>query len=658
VPPTPTPNALPTPPSSAIGAFLKGVAFDSARNLVYIAVQSDGTVAIVDGTTYSLIGKVSAGGTEPNGLALSGDGSKLFVANSGSDNVAVLDANAGYALVGSIGVGHQPFGIAIAGSVGYVTNSGNGTVTLFDVDSLGVIRTLWVGHRPLLPAAVGNRAYVPIHSAFGRWQARDPGAEWDYVQRNKGTDTGVAIVYGDGRGNPVERTLHEYVGFFAAAVDEAHGRVYVTKRDGTAEGLYVLDMNNHSLIQFVPMLRPYSVAVNPENQHVFVVQGEMDEVYVLDGGNGHRLIGAINTTPNNGDVAGMHGGIGIDVNGPAVVVANYASGTLTTFGDGQAGYLGVPIDVEYIRGWQESGGNHGPLGSPVAPAFAYWYSEQQYERGSMHFRQVLSGPNQIYVFDNGSAQSGGTDWFGRDAGTWDQFDDGWSPGMPLFPEACPEAGWPYGPMFGFGFAWCTQTASRGAVKAAIGSPIGWEYGTIGGDQRFANGQVFWNPAADAYYVLRNDDHTWRYYRAHRRYDTGEIEPNITGRISLQGRANNQGAILTSTTGPHTTTDENGGFGLYYEGQMDLYIRHPGYLDVLTTIKGTPGAGLNVGKIQMLGGDVNGDNRIDILDISFVGYRFASTDARADLNDDGVVDILDLSMVGANFGQAGPVRWPR
>ena len=53
-----------------------------------------------------------------------------------------------------------------------------------------------------------------------------------------------------------------------------------------------------------------------------------------------------------------------------------------------------------------------------------------------------------------------------------------------------------------------------------------------------------------------------------------------------------------------------------------------------------------------------DNRIDILDLSYVGYRFAGSDARADLNDDGIVDILDLSMVGTNFGRIGPELWQR
>jgi len=111
-------------------------------------------------------------------------------------------------------------------------------------------------------------------------------------------------------------------------------------------------------------------------------------------------------------------------------------------------------------------------------------------------------------------------------------------------------------------------------------------------------------------------------------------PNIIGRITLQGRTDHQGTILTSAMGPHTTTDQTGHFGLYYEGEIDLYIRHPGYLDAITTVNAVAGTELDVGEIVLLGGDVNGDNIIDILDFAYIGYRFGTTDARADLNSDG------------------------
>jgi parallel beta-helix repeat protein len=59
------------------------------------------------------------------------------------------------------------------------------------------------------------------------------------------------------------------------------------------------------------------------------------------------------------------------------------------------------------------------------------------------------------------------------------------------------------------------------------------------------------------------------------------------------------------------------------------------------------------------GDVNGDERVDMKDVSFVAKRFGSDpskpnwDTNADINDDGRVDMKDISAVAKNFGKSGP-----
>ncbi len=634
-----------------IGTLLKGVEVDQARNLVYVSSHSNDSIVILDGSTYARVQSVPSGGVDPNGLALSEDGSMLFVVNTASDQVAVLDPDNGFAVLGTIAVEDGPFSIAIANGLAYVTNFDSGSVSIIDVNGMYVVRTLAVGRHPSLPAATGDHSYIPIHSAYDRWQAKNPQDEWAYVQARRANDTGVAIVYADGR---LERILQDYIGFFAAAVDEAHGRVYITKRDGTAEGLYVLDLADNSLIHFVSMLRPYAVAVNPVTNHVLVVQADLNEVYVLDANNDYQLIRVVTTDPNDGDYPGMHGGQGIDVHGSDVIVSNFISGTVTIFDENDVdGVLAVPVHPEVIRGWQESGGSASPLGVPSAPGLSGMYSEQHFERGIMQWRQGTTGPNWIYVFDIQSTLPSGTDWFGREDGIWQRYDDLWTPEMPLFPEACPDAGWPNGPMFGFGVTWCNEPG----VKATIGYPIGAALVDQGADQAFENGAVLWSPASDSYMVLYGDGR-WQYYRAHRRYPVDVGEPNITGRVVMQGRIDHRGVILSIDGGPYMATDPQGRFGFSAARQLTVHFDHPGYLGAVATIKAVPGVSADLGEIALIGGDVTGDRRVDILDISYVAYRFAGSDATADLTGDGVVDILDLSMVGANFGQTGPVHWQR
>ena len=48
-------------------------------------------------------------------------------------------------------------------------------------------------------------------------------------------------------------------------------------------------------------------------------------------------------------------------------------------------------------------------------------------------------------------------------------------------------------------------------------------------------------------------------------------------------------------------------------------------------------------------DVNGDDQIDLIDLTLVAQNFGQTNSQADINNDGTVDILDLLAVAQNLG---------
>ena len=68
------------------------------------------------------------------------------------------------------------------------------------------------------------------------------------------------------------------------------------------------------------------------------------------------------------------------------------------------------------------------------------------------------------------------------------------------------------------------------------------------------------------------------------------------------------------------------------------------------------------QVKLLAGDASDDDVINILDLSFMGFRFGlcvgdpGWDARADVNNDGCINILDLVGAGANFNKTSPVPW--
>ena len=103
-------------------------------------------------------------GDHPIGVAITPDGTKAYVANTGSDNVSVIDVATGS--VSTIFVGTSPTGVAITpdGTKAYVANSDGNTVSVINVatGSVSTISDFAVG---LFPTAVaitpdGTKAYV------------------------------------------------------------------------------------------------------------------------------------------------------------------------------------------------------------------------------------------------------------------------------------------------------------------------------------------------------------------------------------------------------------------------------------------------------------------------------------------------------------------
>jgi hypothetical protein len=124
------------------------------------------------------------------------------------------------------------------------------------------------------------------------------------------------------------------------------------------------------------------------------------------------------------------------------------------------------------------------------------------------------------------------------------------------------------------------------------------------------------------------------------------------------------------------TDVVGGFMLAPVpppvGVQTLRAEYPGYLASQRSITIGAGGTIDVGTTTLRGGDVNADNRINILDVGIIIGNFGagpvpvrsafpcpppSADDPADINDDGVINISDLAIIaGSNFGMVGPTPW--
>ncbi len=120
--------------------------FDSLNNLLYVTNSGSNTVSVLNATSYKNIANLSVG-TNPSALAYDSVNKLLYVADSGSNNVDIINTSTD-AVISTIAVGTDPVAIAY-GEIGhfvYVANYNSNTISV--INGTAVIGTVSVGTNP------------------------------------------------------------------------------------------------------------------------------------------------------------------------------------------------------------------------------------------------------------------------------------------------------------------------------------------------------------------------------------------------------------------------------------------------------------------------------------------------------------------------------
>ena len=129
----------------------------------YVVNSNSQDVSVIDTATNQVVATVSLGRGLRPGVA-SPDGKHVYVPDSCSDMIWVIDTASNEAVRAGIQVGRAPHSIAVSpdGKTGYVTNLGAGTVSVIDTAENAVVSTIQVGPNPkgVTFAVEGKRAYV------------------------------------------------------------------------------------------------------------------------------------------------------------------------------------------------------------------------------------------------------------------------------------------------------------------------------------------------------------------------------------------------------------------------------------------------------------------------------------------------------------------
>jgi len=143
-------------------------------------------------------------------------------------------------------------------------------------------------------------------------------------------------------------------------------------------------------------------------------------------------------------------------------------------------------------------------------------------------------------------------------------------------------------------------------------------------------------------------------------DRTTILPGVSGLVTLQGiLAPRAGVPITLTSGSVVRTTEstalseiNYGFTGVETLTYTFTTSQARYLNVTDASGKTflVNGDKTLNPLRLFGGDVNQDDKIELLDASDVGSAWGSTaDPAANINYDGIVNIQDLALVGGNYG---------
>ncbi len=146
-----------------------------------------------------------------------------------------------------------------------------------------------------------------------------------------------------------------------------------------------------------------------------------------------------------------------------------------------------------------------------------------------------------------------------------------------------------------------------------------------------------------------------------------VNGTATGTVILQGRTDNSGAQVTAWQAGSPITGDvtaaGGGYSLSLPaGTYSMTVSMASYLtEQVDNVVVASGGLTPLPDITLLGGDVNGDGTVDILDLSAIGAKYGLSsgdpgfDPAMDINSDDIINIQDLSLAAANYGQTRTVN---
>ncbi len=219
----------------------------------------------VDADTYQ-IKRIIHSGTDPEQIAISNDGTRLYVANEDAAQLSVVDLKTGN-VIAAVKIGEEPEGVTLRpdGKIVYVTSEADGAVFAVDTVTNQLLKRIEVGHRARAIAFLpdSSRAYVTLEND-GAIAVIDS-LKHEFLQ----------LIPLEGHGNtPKSRPM-------GIAVKPDSSMIFVTT--GSFGALFFVDPARNQALASIPVgQRPWGVGVLPDGKTAYTANGPSNDVSVVD----------------------------------------------------------------------------------------------------------------------------------------------------------------------------------------------------------------------------------------------------------------------------------------------------------------------------------------------------------------------------------------
>ena len=145
----------------AVGKAPMGIVANGEGTKIYIANSRSNSISVIDTAAMRVTKTIGNFGYSPSELALSGDGQKLYATNPDSDNVSIIDT-VSKMVTQRVSVGRHPVDIVFDEDRDklYVANRGENTISVINANTAKVEDTVTVDLRPCGLAVKDNKLYV------------------------------------------------------------------------------------------------------------------------------------------------------------------------------------------------------------------------------------------------------------------------------------------------------------------------------------------------------------------------------------------------------------------------------------------------------------------------------------------------------------------